>query len=315
MSKINMIKISLEKDSLEFLKWSKNNPVGKIPQGVAKEGAGENRIPFAHLANSIPVYLTLKNMLQKSNLNSFSVLDIGCGTGRNITFVKDVIDNKKSYFYGIDYSIACIKFAKSQYGKHGVKFIQHNGEDLPFKDKSFDYIVSSHVLEHIPIGAEVKYFSEISRVLKKGGIGVIGTPNRRYCQDLFHKNPSDNEKYRLILPHIHEFTLNELKDLFEDNMWFASYEINQTVNKINRKLMVDSINKIKPKKGLINVVKFGLYSLLRKNSWLQDTMAKYGTEYMLKKMKVDYNDLVKKTYYVKGGNKEDGDNFIILTKK
>jgi len=41
------------------------------------------------------------------------------------------------------------------------------GEDLPFDDESYDYIISSHVIEHIfdPIQA----FKEWVRVIKKGG--------------------------------------------------------------------------------------------------------------------------------------------------
>jgi ubiquinone/menaquinone biosynthesis C-methylase UbiE len=140
------MKLSLFKQGLEFYRWSARNPVGTIPSGVAKEGAGENRIPFMHLGNSVPVYLVFCDMLKNSNKTQASVLDIGCGTGRNISFVKDLI--KKSYeFFGIDYSSSCISYAKSQYKKHGVIFVQHDGK-LPFPSNIRFYRVS-HVLEHI----------------------------------------------------------------------------------------------------------------------------------------------------------------------
>lgn len=307
--------INYEIDSLKFFDWSKKNPVGKIPKGVAKEGAGENRIPFANLANSVPVYLTMKRILENSKKDNFSVLDVGCGTGRHITFIKDVLKNKKNKFYGIDYSQSCIDFAKSQYGSYGVIFKRHNGKILPFKENTFDYIVSSHVLEHIPKGEELIYFSEISRILKKDGMAIIGTPNRKYCQNLFHKNPGDIKKYRLILPHLHEYTFSELADIFMKNKWFSSWEIDQTINKINRKLMSQSINKIKLRKGLLSKIKFNIYSILRNNPRIQDIMAKVGTEFVLKKMKVGYIDLLKSTYYVKGSKLDNGENFIIIAKK
>jgi ubiquinone/menaquinone biosynthesis C-methylase UbiE len=306
---------SYETDSLIFFDWGRNNPIGKIPKGVAKEGAGENRIPFANLANSVPVYLTMKRILENSKKDNLLVLDIGCGTGRHITFIKDVLKNKKHKFYGIDYSQSCIDFAKDQYGAYGVNFKKHGGNKLPFKDNTFDYIISSHVLEHVSKDKGEMYFSEISRILKKGGTAVIGTPNRKYCQNLFHKNPEDIKKYRLILPHLHEYTYLELANMFLKNKWFSSWEIDQTINKINLKLMKQSIDKIKLKKGFLNKVKFNIYSILRNNPRIQDIMAKVGTEFVLKRMKVDYTDLLKNTYYVKGSKLDNGENFIIIAKK
>lgn len=160
-------RISLSKESLEFLKWSKKNSIGKIPKGVAKEGAGENRIPFAHLANSVPVYLIFEKIIFGSTIKKASVLDVGCGTGRNISFVKESINRSDYKYFGIDYSTHCINFARKQYEKQGVIFVQHEGKILPFPDESFDFIVSSHVLEHIPVGDVSLYFSELSRILKK----------------------------------------------------------------------------------------------------------------------------------------------------
>jgi ubiquinone/menaquinone biosynthesis C-methylase UbiE len=308
-------KYSLEKQGMVFLSWNEKVPVAKIPKGVAKEGAGEKRIPFAHLANSVPVYLTFAELLKKSDKQDGRVLDIGCGTGRSITFVKDYVNKSGFKYNAIDYSKACIDYAKAQYSRYGVIFKQHNGSDLPFEANKFDYIISSHVLEHIPKGGEIKYFSEISRILKKGGIAIIGTPNRKFNQDLFHKNPEDKIEYRLVVPHQHEYLLKELKGLLSSNKWFSVFEINQTINKINRKLMIDSIDKIKPKNGIINVLKFKLYQELRKNSRLQDIMARLGTEYLLRKMKVNYIDLIKENYCIKGSKLDNGDDFIIVATK
>ena len=59
----------------------------------------------------------------------------------------------------------------------GMKFIQADGRDLPFEDKSFDYAHSSAVLEHVGSAEKQALFlSELWRVARKGIF--VTTPNR-----------------------------------------------------------------------------------------------------------------------------------------
>ncbi len=46
--------------------------------------------------------------------------------------------------------------------------------DLPFEDASFDAVVCSHVLEHVPDDARA--LQEIRRVLRPGGWALLGVP-------------------------------------------------------------------------------------------------------------------------------------------
>ncbi len=52
---------------------------------------------------------------------------------------------------------------------------------LPFRDNSLDYVVTSHVLEHVanPVAA----FAEWNRVLRPGGIVYLVVPDRRFTWD------------------------------------------------------------------------------------------------------------------------------------
>ncbi|MCD4773524.1 MAG: class I SAM-dependent methyltransferase [Bacteroidales bacterium] len=52
----------------------------------------------------------------------------------------------------------------------GQKFINSDGESLPFDDKSFDYVICCHVMEHVPDPA--KFMNELIRVGKRGYIEV-----------------------------------------------------------------------------------------------------------------------------------------------
>ena len=47
------------------------------------------------------------------------------------------------------------------------KIVFYNGIDFPFTDGEFDYVICSHVLEHVP--DVQKFISEIYRVSKHGG--------------------------------------------------------------------------------------------------------------------------------------------------
>lgn len=74
------------------------------------------------------------------------------------------------------------KFVDSNFHRHSdikyfshQKFIQADGENLPFKDNEFDYVMSNHVLEHVE-NPEV-FLKEQMRVGKRGYIetpSVIG---------------------------------------------------------------------------------------------------------------------------------------------
>ena len=46
---------------------------------------------------------------------------------------------------------------------------------LPFKDGSFDCVISSQVIEHLPYDESL--FSEMHRVLRVGGTLILGTPD------------------------------------------------------------------------------------------------------------------------------------------
>jgi len=51
-----------------------------------------------------------------------------------------------------------------------------NGDQLPYADETFDVVFSDNVFEHLPDPRAV--FSEVKRVLKRGGYFISKTPNR-----------------------------------------------------------------------------------------------------------------------------------------
>ena len=90
----------------------------------------------------------IENLL--SQKKDWNILDIGCGYSANnhATTICDVQD--LSSFY------------------KNKNFVILKNNDLPFDDNQFDFVISSHVMEHVK---DLKYFiKEIERVSKRGYI-------------------------------------------------------------------------------------------------------------------------------------------------
>ena len=73
---------------------------------------------------------------------------------------------------GIDFSSEALYFAK----KRGIKVKKASVEKLPFKDNTFDVVISIDVLNHKSIKNDLTALSEIYRVLKPNGITIIRIP-------------------------------------------------------------------------------------------------------------------------------------------
>lgn len=100
------------------------------------------------------------------------VLDLGCGTG-NFSLKLETLGCRVT---GVDVSkkmlSAARKNAESK-GANRVKFMEMDGNQLVFEDNTFDAVLSMAAFEFIHTPRQV--FSELLRVVKPGGIVVIGT--------------------------------------------------------------------------------------------------------------------------------------------
>lgn len=109
------------------------------------------------------------------------VLEIGCGRGFYVRTLKSVWP--KLEVTGIDLNPEYLDKAREFMGDLRVELRVADATKLPFKDKTFDRIIASEILEHIE--DDEKAISEMYRVLKPGGIIMITVPNKNYpfCWD------------------------------------------------------------------------------------------------------------------------------------
>ena len=119
----------------------------------------------------------VNNTLSK-NAN-WKIADIGCGysANKNASVIADIQD--LSNFY------------------KGKNFIKISGKKLPFKDKEFDFVITSHVIEHVE---DFEFFvKELERISSRG---YIELPTR-LGDNLVFENRND---------HIWWFTYNDVNN-------------------------------------------------------------------------------------------------------
>ncbi len=106
-------------------------------------------------------------------------LDLGCGTG-NYT-----LELKKRGFdvVGLDISKEMLRIAQKKIPE--IAFIRGDAYKLPFKNNTFDLVLSITMFEFIK--NPEKIIKEIYRVLKPGGEIIIGTMNAKSLWFLFKR--------------------------------------------------------------------------------------------------------------------------------
>lgn len=91
------------------------------------------------------------------------VLDVGCGSSRILSALTNTV--------GLDIQLNKLRFARC----YGCPLVNGDVFRLPFRTGTFDCLICSQLVEHLPAGDEP--FSEMARVLRTGGHLILGTPD------------------------------------------------------------------------------------------------------------------------------------------
>ena len=150
----------------------------------------------------------VNNILSKND--HWKILDVGCGYRANkyATVIADVQD--LSSFY------------------KEKKFVLIHEKNLPFKDKEFDFVIASHVIEHVE---DFEFFiKELERISSKG---YIELPSRLgdnlvfenkndhiwwFCYDDVNNNLIASKRNQLIDPFITVSTAKLFEEIFRESL-------------------------------------------------------------------------------------------------
>lgn len=98
-----------------------------------------------------------------------SLLDIGCGTGEVLLQLHEEFGDG-IVMYGVDPSADILEIARRKLVEaKNVNVELGTGESLRFAEDSFDWVVSSLTLHHLPLPTKRETLAEAFRVLKPGG--------------------------------------------------------------------------------------------------------------------------------------------------
>jgi len=112
-----------------------------------------------------------------ANLQFNSILELGCGTGKNTVFLAQI----GTRVHALDFSEGMIEKAKKKVQAENVRFsVADLTQKWPCENRSYDLIVCNLVLEHIEDLSFI--FSEAFRVLEEEGRFLINElhPFRQY---------------------------------------------------------------------------------------------------------------------------------------
>ncbi|MDC6465653.1 methyltransferase domain-containing protein [Pelagibacteraceae bacterium] len=175
------------------------------------------------------------NNILKDN-PKWNILDLGCGyrANKNASVIADVQDFSNFY--------------------KDKKFVQIKEKNLPFKDKEFDYVICSHVIEHVE---DFEFFiKELERISSKG---YIELPSR-LGDNLVFENQTDHiwwfdydditnqliasERNQLLKPFLTVSTAKALEVIFRESFVIQLSWENKINYNIDKKIRYEEFKPI-----------------------------------------------------------------------
>ncbi len=173
------------------------------PNWYVMEQPPEAASPWRHHLRRHRLYVSAvlrREIARRALPPEFRLLDLGCGDGNNMAWLKDF----GGRLYGSDYNLT--RLARAQHLVPEATCFLADILDYPAPDGFFDVIFFNHVIEHIP--NDLAALREVCRILSPRGLLILGAPNEGcwWWQLAYRRDP---ESLRTT-DHVHFYTRRTL---------------------------------------------------------------------------------------------------------
>jgi len=155
------------------------------------------------------------------------VLEIGCGTG-TLTLAAKAQVGPEGEVTGIDIAPEMVAVATEKAARKGMKVTFREGSigDVPFPDNSFDTVMCSFMIFHMPDDVRKKGLAEIFRALKPGGHLFIvdqTLPDHKWQRTFVLNHLYWKHDVRELAPELKEYSFSEIElgDAKFMGMWYV----------------------------------------------------------------------------------------------
>ncbi len=198
--------------------------------------------PLKYLANKESAYFAIKEILERAENKTPTILEIGSGLG----YLTYAIRKKGYNIIGLDISLDAVEKAKKRFGNDYVcadiyQYEKNTG-------KKFDFVILTEVIEHVPNPSD--FFDEITRLLAENGKLIITTPNK----SIF----SNKDYWETELPPIHLtwFSETSFKMLASEKQLHVSFfdftRFNKTHIDVTRSVFYERFYKVKNRQSVLD---------------------------------------------------------------
>ncbi|MGD0165293.1 MAG: class I SAM-dependent methyltransferase [Candidatus Sulfotelmatobacter sp.] len=152
------------------------------------------------------------------------ILDVGCGDGRLSQVIRK---ERECFLVGFDLSMVALR----QY--FGPRCCG-SASQLPFLNRSFDLVVTTEVLEHLPEPVYHQALNEISRVTNK--YILISVPNQENLTENLAACATCGCRFH-VWGHLHSYSITGLEGLFSDFRLVRAFAFGDEGETYNRSLL------------------------------------------------------------------------------
>ena len=173
---------------------------------MALEFTGERFIPWMEGAQIHYEHLH-RYAFASQFVKGKKVLDLASGEG----YGSSLLSKEADTVVGVDIDGNAVEHARNKYSTQNLEFLQGSILEIPITgNNKFDVIVCFEVIEHVE--EHEKLLSEVKRLLKKDGLFIVSSPNKKtYSDEISYNNPF----------HKKELYFNDFKNLL--NKYFRSF--------------------------------------------------------------------------------------------